>query len=961
MFAQSNSNERASPKKGSPPSPSYMSSEQFAAYLKDLRSSRLNRPGGARPLPASKRDTASTTAVSPSPSSRPSFTTGPRLSETASSPVQNGTSEANNASSPTRELSPGRNSMTASVGSKFSNVTRGRDYYPDGPTRPLKPSEVVPSATYIERGQRWMEKEEAVSLRKAMEDMDLKGHSKSASGGPLARPDVSAGSGSGSDEAPEQTEEERRLYEAALAEAAELVWQHENPGKERPPEPGTPYRYKPHLRKDSYAHARTASVKYGSDVAPTGLARGTSMYSMSASSSDGEEGQGSGRSPVSPASARPLPSRLPETPRASHERMRDGSPESGNSKSYSTFSGNSGYARSGLKKNIFGEPQKPFPGEKISEESEARLSSSSSLDNFAQTRTHEQLGAKPKNPLNRVQFAPETSPAADGLASSPPKDGSRYEKYEIHRNPVTQSRNPQYTTNVRPALPWERKKPPVQEEVPRKHGMEIRSDEIRQATSMKLKDRSVKLPTPSAVSDNPGRPIVSFDRTWKAPDEAADDTPEGPSRFGKSDDRSTPLVPGRFRTQQSQQPQEEPQQPQHQHSQSQQQRALPQQPQRQPPPPQQQQQRRQQPGSTPNVPVISVSNGFSTPPSSSSPTRRPLPVPAPPSIQINAPSSSSSSIPSISIPSIAVSEPAKSSSSNIPQIVLPGGSVDDGPSIPMIVTPDDKPSTANSSSSRRPLPTPGSGGRHMPARPRSHWSPAPKPAGSRATARCHECGNFIEGRFVSLAGMTERFHPQCFACYSCGTSLEALEISPEPDEHRAARLERIARRAAGEHLPETLGQTMAEDGDARLRFYCHLDWHELFAPRCKHCTTPIMGEHVVALGHHWHFGHFFCAECGDPFERGMTHIEKDGYAWCVSCQTKRTERRAPKCKKCRKAVIGQYIRALGGEWHDECFRCADCGGGFDDGQIFPREGRAGSVPGEMVVLCTGCMERELKA
>ncbi|KAK3334781.1 hypothetical protein B0H65DRAFT_332306 [Neurospora tetraspora] len=949
MFARSNSNERASPKKATPPSPSYMSSEQFAAYLKDLRASRLNRPGGARPLPASKRDTASTAAASPSPSSRPSFTQAPRQPETASSPVQNDTSE------PT-ELSPGRNSMTASVGSKYSNVTRGRDYYPDRPARPLKPSEVVPSATYIERGQRWMEKEEAVSLRKAMEDMDLKGHSKSASGGPLVRPDV--GAGSGNDEAPEQTEEERRLYEAALAEAAELVWQHENPGKERPPEPGTPYRYTPHLREKSYAHARTASVKYGSDVAPTGLARDTSTYSMSGSSTDGEEGQGSSRSPVSPASARPLLSRLPETPRASRERMRDGSPESGNSKSYSTFSGNSGYLRSGSKKDIFGEPQKPFPGEKISEESEAR-SSSSSLDNFAQIRTPEQLGAKPKNPLNhRVQFAPETSPAADGVASSPPKDGSRYEKYEIHRNPVTQSRNPQYTTNVRPALPWERKKP-VQEEVPRKHGMEIRSDEIRQATSMKLKDRSVKLPTPSAVSDNPGRPIVSFDRQWKAPDEAADDTPEGPSRFGKSDDRSTPLVSGRFRSQQSQQPQEEPQQPQPQHQhqhqhqqQQQQQRALPQQPQRP------QQQPRQQPGSTPTVPVISVSNGFSTPPSSSSPTRRPLPVPAPPSIQINAPSSSSS-IPSISVPSIAVSEPASSSRSNIPQIVLPGGSDDDGPSIPVIVTPDDKPSTTNSSSSRRP--TPGAGGRHMPARPRSHWSPAPKPAGSRATARCHECGDFIEGRFVSLAGMTERFHPQCFACYTCGTSLEALEISPEPVEHRAARLERIARRAAGEHLPETPGQTMAEDGDARLRFYCHLDWHELFAPRCKHCTTPIMGEHVVALGHHWHFGHFFCAECGDPFERGMTHIEKDGYAWCVSCQTKRTERRAPKCRKCRKAVIGQYIRALGGEWHDECFRCADCGGGFDDGQIFPREGRAGTVPGEMVVLCTGCMERELKA
>jgi hypothetical protein len=182
-----------------------------------------------------------------------------------------------------------------------------------------------------------------------------------------------------------------------------------------------------------------------------------------------------------------------------------------------------------------------------------------------------------------------------------------------------------------------------------------------------------------------------------------------------------------------------------------------------------------------------------------------------------------------------------------------------------------------------------------------------------------------------------------------------MEISPEPDRQRAERLERIQRRAAGEILEETPGQTMAEDGDDRLRFYCHLDWHERFAPKCKHCKTSILGEHIVALGEHWHYGHFFCAECGDPFEQGMTHIEKDGYAWCIKCQTKRTERRAPKCRKCRTAVIGEYIQALGYEWHEHCFRCAECEGSFDDGQIFPKE-----VPGGTVVLCTTCRTRELK-
>lgn len=307
-----------------------------------------------------------------------------------------------------------------------------------------------------------------------------------------------------------------------------------------------------------------------------------------------------------------------------------------------------------------------------------------------------------------------------------------------------------------------------------------------------------------------------------------------------------------------------------------------------------------------------------------------------------------------SVPVIAVSGDGPA----VPTIVLPGdddsssggSSNSKAPGIPSIVTPDDtrKPSA-------RPLPDPRAVTNTRRERPRSHWSPAPGAIGRRATATCHECALPIEGRFVALAGASERFHPQCFRCYACGTALEALEISPEPDSFRSERLDRIRRRAAGEILDEEPGKTMAEDGDERLRFYCHLDWHELFAPRCKHCKTPILGEHVVALGAHWHYGHFFCAECGDPFEQGATHIEKDGYAWCINCQTKRTERRAPKCKGCRKAVIGQYVRALGGEWHDECFRCATCGGGFDDGQIFPMKDR-----GEMVVLCTRCRAAELK-
>lgn len=748
--------------------------------------------------------------------------------------------------SPTRDFS--RPSIAPSVASRYSSISgQGKDYYPEQPANPLKPGEVVPSSTYIERGQRWMEKEEAVALRQAMEVKD-----------PRDRP---------------TSPDEDRLYQAALNEASELVWRREHGVKS--PEPGTPYRYRPHLRKNSYAHARTASAGlYGDEIEPSGLARdcpSRSSRSVSGSSASSDGHGSTGRRSSFAASAILSRRKTPSPPGEG----RSISPN----KSNKPYTGLTHRRRSSVKRTD--STGRPFSGDQIWEEPEAVSSlGRSPSPNKTAFATTEALRTKPKGPLNRVSFA-----AGGAMSPSEPLvEAPKLYRSEIYRNPPSQSRNPQYTTNARAPSP-------VRPDVPKKNGMEIRGDDIRQATSMKLADRSPKLPTPSAVSDRPGRPIVSFNKNWKAPDEATDEKPD------TTEGRSI----GAFQLRQSH-------------------RQLPE---------------------TPPIPAIAVT-ATREPPASAKP--RGLPTP---SIQVDAPVGRSSP----SIPSIAVT----GDTPPVPSIVLPGDDVDNnGPSIPVIVTPDDSTNKPTS----RPLPTPQKNApRVRPGRPRVNWPPpTTNTMGNRATARCHECNYPIEGRFIALAGDGVRLHPQCFCCYTCGTSLEALEISPEPEPHRAARLERIHRRAAGEVLEENPGETMAEDGDERLRFFCHLDWHELYAPRCKHCRTPILGEHIVALGEHWHYGHFFCAECGDPFEQGMTHIEKDGYAWCVKCQTKRTERRAPKCKMCKKAVIGQYVRALGGEWHDECFRCATCQGGFDDGQIFPREDKNGM----MVVLCTKCRERELK-
>ncbi|KAF3920840.1 hypothetical protein ABW21_db0201664 [Orbilia brochopaga] len=285
------------------------------------------------------------------------------------------------------------------------------------------------------------------------------------------------------------------------------------------------------------------------------------------------------------------------------------------------------------------------------------------------------------------------------------------------------------------------------------------------------------------------------------------------------------------------------------------------------------------------------------------------------------------------------------------------------PSIPILNLPDDdandddnndkKPTSPlptfsvsgpEEPSSRRPLPTPAA--QKQDSRPLPN--PSGKPSGNsladrraafethsyhakslipKSIASCTACGNHISARAVSASGL--RFHPECFRCSHCSTRLEHVAFYPEP-----------------------LGPDAPADAGPTGRFYCHLDFHELFSPRCKSCKTPIEGEVVEACGATWHAGHFFCAECGDPFDAQSRFVEKDKYAWCLPCYQKRY---SSKCKKCKKPVVDTVVKALDADWHMECFCCFECGSEFQDGRYFLRDGCKNEP------VCTKCEESRLKS
>lgn len=414
---------------------------------------------------------------------------------------------------------------------------------------------------------------------------------------------------------------------------------------------------------------------------------------------------------------------------------------------------------------------------------------------------------------------------------------------DIHRNPPSQSRNASYLANKSTSSPPRIEAAGVNDasaDISKtKNGIEIRSDDIRAATSMRMKDRSPKLPSPTVVSDRPGRPIVSFDRNWRPKD--TDPKPEKSSAIQPSIQDDSSSLPTLLRP------------------------------------------KPRLPMPTNSAPIVPTTNVADPP------TFRIDEAPIVPIIN----DSVSSIVPSIS-------EPTPS----VPSISVS----DDTP--PPRALPDPKISS-RPSPFKRPLP------HHSSTVPvtssTTHWSPFH----SRPTAQCASCALPIAGRIVSAA--SQRFHPHCFTCHHCSELLECVAFYPEPSTSRDARLARIETRSADPKAPDALdGQTALDDGDASLRFYCHLDFHELFSPRCRSCKTPIEGEVVIACGGEWHKGHFFCAECGDPFDEKTPFVERNGYAWCVGCHAGRFN---GKCKGCRKVILEQGVQALGGEWHEGCFVC----------------------------------------
>lgn len=87
-------------------------------------------------------------------------------------------------------------------------------------------------------------------------------------------------------------------------------------------------------------------------------------------------------------------------------------------------------------------------------------------------------------------------------------------------------------------------------------------------------------------------------------------------------------------------------------------------------------------------------------------------------------------------------------------------------------------------------------------------------------------------------------------------------------------------------------------------------------PICKQCGQPIWGNYITALGAQWHPEHFLCAGCGRPIG-GASFQQHEGKPYHAACYL---EYVAARCAYCGRPIEDKYIVHQGASYHPECYR-----------------------------------------
>jgi len=189
--------------------------------------------------------------------------------------------------------------------------------------------------------------------------------------------------------------------------------------------------------------------------------------------------------------------------------------------------------------------------------------------------------------------------------------------------------------------------------------------------------------------------------------------------------------------------------------------------------------------------------------------------------------------------------------------------------------------------------------------------------------RCWVCKNKIIEDHISCN--KKFYHPGCMKCYICGEILRERFLTFKDQPICEKDYKNIG------HVCTTcqnviIGEVYIVDNN----YYCEKDFETLIGNgNCSKCGDIVSPDDSLAVGTIlFHHSCLRCTICNKNMEGQQVTLDKNNKVYCAQDYDRMF---CSKCAVCNKAIVPrkgetkvQKLRALGKDFHLQCFKCEDC-------------------------------------
>jgi len=223
---------------------------------------------------------------------------------------------------------------------------------------------------------------------------------------------------------------------------------------------------------------------------------------------------------------------------------------------------------------------------------------------------------------------------------------------------------------------------------------------------------------------------------------------------------------------------------------------------------------------------------------------------------------------------------------------------------------------------------------------------------AKITETCVECKQPIKGDCIEAG--KKFYHPRCMRCFVCNDVLMGqfliYEDQPICEKDYKLRAEKCA--DCGEPIIGTCYTLNNKN-------YCE-EHYRAKCDNCPKCDQQITGHMVRTANSAFHPECFTCIGCTKDLAHAEFIMDELRQVFCSDCFAKK---KAPRCATCKKPIVagpGQKkaprLRALGKDYHPDCFKCEDCGLVLD-ARVKGRE----CYPMKNHILCFKCNRKKFSS